>query len=514
MSDTAPEPDPATTPAAEPGPPPSPEHPLAAEHPLALEIALDPAEVPALWRHPALARETGTKPRGLADECIWLDTAGGHLARLGEALEVPRKGPRRHLASLPPPGFSLPGAAPVTLGELTADEVPPAVKDEVLLPIAAFTGRRVEATCGALRLELRHGNLRCVAGEAPVARLYLSGPASEVLALSGALARDLRLLPTAAGLAETARALSRQERPRPRRLGAPDIGAVETVEAALAFAIAHLTEVLLVHAPRARPELGPEGVHQCRVAARRLRSCLKQFRPVVDGSELRALDAQLGDFARALGEARDLDVFLLNLGAELAASAGVADRRVAGLLRTARARREAAYTALRVMLDGPEFRRLIWSATRLAALRTWGSEAPATDDAPLRPFARAVLARRWRRLLKRGADIEDQPAESLHELRLDAKRLRYAAELFAPLWPGKAAKRFLRRLSAVQDALGVANDTHVARVLVASLGGRGGAGAWAIGLAEGFALAHGAGARGKALSAWKRLDHTDPFWTD
>jgi CHAD domain-containing protein len=503
MSDSAILPDPLPPEALEPSPPA-----------LVLELSLDPAAVPLLWKHPMLPRGNARSTGGVADECVWLDTAEGHLARLEQLLEAPRKGPRRLIRTLPRPGFSVPGALPDILDEYTGDTAPAAVGDEALLPIAAFTGRRAEADRGPLHLSLRHGKLRCVAAEASVARLTIAGPAADVLALTTALARDLPLLPANAGLAETARALARQERPRPRRVGPPDLGEVDTIEAALAQAIAHLTEVLLAQAPRIQPDLGPEGVHQCRVAARRLRSCLKQFRPVLDGAELRALDTLLADFARALGEARDLDVFLMQLGAKLEAAVGPADKRVGALLRTARQRREAAYVALVAMVEGPQFRHMIWAATRIAALRDWGADAAPDPEARLRPFAQLTLARRWRRLLKRGAHIKDLDAESLHELRLDAKRLRYPAELFAPLWPGKAGKRFLKRLSAVQEALGVANDTHVARALVAGLGGRGGAGPWAIGLAEGFALAHGTGARQQALAAWKSLDHTEPFWVE
>jgi CHAD domain-containing protein len=480
---------------------------------LELELALPAEAAPQFWRHPLLSRQLDGRPRGAAESCVWLDTADGRLAKLGQALEAPRKGSRRHWQVLPPPGFAVPGAAPMLLGEFDPKEAPDAVRDEVLLPLTSFEGRRTEADCGSVRLVLRHGDLRCVAAEAPVARLLLSGPAAEVLTLVEALARDMPLLPSAASLAETARALSRQERPRPRRLGQPDLHEARTVEEALCLAIAHLTEVLVVQAMRVRLEDGPDGVHQSRVATRRLRSCLKQFRPVLDGTELRGLDAMLRDFARAMGEARDLDVFLMNLGADLAAAVGPGERRLEALLRIARARRDAAYGRLRAMLDGPEFRRLVWTAIRLAILRGWGAEAPLEGQTPLRPFALATLSRRWKRLRKRGAGIEALDAEALHEIRLEAKRMRYAAELFAPPWPGKPARRFIRRLSAVQDALGLANDTHVARALVAGLGGRGGAGPWAVGLAEGYALARGAGARKRALKAWARLMRIGAFWS-
>jgi CHAD domain-containing protein len=96
-------------------------------------------------------------------------------------------------------------------------------------------------------------------------------------------------------------------------------------------------------------------------------------------------------------------------------------------------------------------------------------------------------------------------------LRLEAKRLRYAAELFAPLWGGKAARRFLKRLSALQEALGTVNDAAVARGLLAALDG-GGAPAWAAGAVEGFAAARVGPARQSALSRWDDLVAAKAFW--
>ncbi len=131
-------------------------------------------------------------------------------------------------------------------------------------------------------------------------------------------------------------------------------------------------------------------------------------------------------------------------------------------------------------------------------------------DAPLADFAAPLLDKRWRKLRRGGEDIAAHSFEALHELRLEAKRLRYAAELFAPLWGGKAARRFLKRLSALQEALGTVNDAAVARGLLASLDG--GAPAWAAGAVEGFAAARVGPARESALSRWDDLAAAKAFW--
>jgi CHAD domain-containing protein len=445
------------------------------------------------------------------------------LAEAGLALRAPPRGPRRLLRLLPAEAALLPGTPPATVATLPAETLPRAAQGQALLPRAGFGGRLHRLQSGAVSLQVLAGTIRAAEAVIPLAHLLLEGPAAAVLALATALAAELPLLPAAASPDEMARALAAGEPPRPRRRDAPDLHQAETAGAALALAIAHLTEVLLAQAPLAHAGAGPEGVHKSRVAARRLRSCLKVFRPEIEGPGWRGLDAALGQFARGLGAAREWDVFLGGLGRELRQAAGE-DPRLDALIAQGGARREEAYAALRRMLEGPEFRRLIWQAVGLAGLPPTPSttaEVAPDPDAALRPKARAVLARRHRRILKRGRHIESLPDDALHELRLDAKRLRYAAELFAPLWPGHAARRYLKRLAAVQEALGLANDSATARALVSGLrapaAGETGPSAspvsdWAIGLAEGWALAARGDMRSAAMRPWRRFKQVDPFW--
>lgn len=366
--------------------------------------------------------------------------------------------------------------------------------------------------------------------EAPAARLTLAGPAGPVLETIEALAALQPLLPPRMALAEEARALARGAAPAPRRLGPPHLAPGLDVEAALALAIGHLVEVLLWHAPIAHAGAKPEGVHQMRVAIRRLRSVLRVFRPACDGAALRDVDAAAKRIADALGPARDWDVFLGGLGAELG-HALPDEPRIAALLRAARARREAAYAALRPVIDGPELRQLAWQAVAVIETRPWRAEddpaAASRRAEPLPDFAARLLDRRWKRVAGQGTEIAGLPDEDFHALRIEAKRLRYAAELFAPLWPRKRTKRFLKRLAKVQDAFGLANDAVVARALMAALADtRGASGddgrgapsdgraalAWAGGAAEGWALARARSARRRAEAAWERLLAEGIFW--
>jgi CHAD domain-containing protein len=478
---------------------------------LALEFALDPAAAARLSRHSAIAGTRGGRTRGMAEELIWLDSADAALAKRGLALEQSQRGLRQMLRTVPEPGQPwLPGSPEETV---KAPDLP----DGPMVPIAAFSGRRslipLATPEGPVQAVLLAGKLRAVADEAPAARLLLEGAPEALLGLAARLAEDLPLLPPRAALAEEGRALARGEAPRARRRGPPDLAAAATVEEALLGALGHLLEVMLHHAPACRPGTGPEGVHQMRVALRRLRSVLKVFRPAAGCPALQEFDAGLKALADRLGPARDWDVFLGGLGARVA-EALPGDKRIAALLKAGEAKRQAAYAALRAELDGTGFRRLVLAGLGLLLLRPWRLEAEADRlarlDESLPDFAATLLDKRWHKLCAEGEEIEDHSAEALHEVRLEAKRLRYATELFAPLWPGKATRRFQKRLAALQEELGIANDTAVARSLVASLGG--GVPAWAVGAVEGFATARVDAARGRAIEAWEDLMVAGPSW--
>ena len=334
-------------------------------------------------------------------------------------------------------------------------------------------------------------------GEEPPKPLRLRAeaapPPGEMPALGAALAGNLVATPVLRG--EAAR---------------PDIAGQAEIGAALAAALRDGLSQLMQHAPGCLPDAPAVGVHQARVALRRMRSVLKLFRPALAGrlptgageDPLGGFDARLKTLASALGPARDWDVFMGGLG-RLLAETLPDDIRLAQLQRRAAAARLAAYAALPPLLAGRAWRGVLWQG---AALIEHLEALPLRGE--LRGFAAHVLARRHRRLKRAGTGIETLPPAQLHALRLDGKRLRYAAELLAPLWEGPTARRYQRRLAGLQEALGQANDAEVARELVRRLGTRG----WALGVAEGLALGRASGSRDAALKAWAKWRKAKRFW--
>jgi len=487
-----------------------------------LDFVMPPEAAARLGRLPFVQAKRAGRTRGAAAEIVWHDTADGAVAAAGLMVEAPRRGPRRVIRVLPAPDAPWhPGQPPETLRSLGPDDLPAEARDGPLVAVVAFAGRRqafrLALERGPVEAVLLAGRLRSVAAERPAARLSLTGPPAAVMQAAQGLAAALPLLTPLWPLAEEGRALASATAPRPLRLGPPDTSRATTAEDAFLRATGHLLEALRQQTARIRPDGGPEAVHQARVALRRLRSLFRVFRSATDCAALRGLDAQLREVLAVLGPARDWDVFLGGIGRELA-EAFPEERRIAALLRAAEMRRDAAYAGVLAMLEAPAWRLLLLDALGVLLARPWREEAPAEAraalDAPARDFGRAILERRWQRLRRAGEDFEALDAEALHELRLDGKRLRYAAEVFAPVFAAKAGKRFLRRVAKLQDGLGIANDAAVARGLAQALSAPGQGGRlWAVGVVEGWCEARVAMHRGDAFAAWKKLGGKDRFWT-
>ncbi len=503
---------PALPTAPDPAPPPPQTLPLAP----ALEFDLTADQAARLLRCPPIASRRQGRARTEKRRIIWHDTPGGGLAKEGRAvaeqnnawrLERLRPGSTLWLPATP---------APVLARAATSTELP-GLADQTLAPVAAFTGTSRTVTLlhrdQPARLELLEGNLRGVSQETPCHRLILSGDPAAMASLAMEIADHATLSVPEGSLAAQALAFARGTTPAARHLGAPHLPAGQSAEAALVMITGHLADVILHWAPLVPAGEGPEPVHQMRVAVRRLRSALSIFRRAAGGEAVKSLSRALKQLASLLGAARDWDVFLDGSGAEVA-RAFPAEKRVTALVAAAGRRRTEAYAGLTSYLGSAAWRLLALRLALLPSARPWLEEADPEQTTrltlPAATYAAAALQRGWKRLRALGEDFDALPPDALHELRKDAKRLRYAAEFFAPLFPAKPTRRFLERLVDLQEALGAVNDSHVAAALMARLGG--GDRGFATGVVQGYVAASSAGLAAGASRAWKKLGQQDCFW--
>ncbi|HEY8615234.1 CHAD domain-containing protein [Phenylobacterium sp.] len=214
----------------------------------------------------------------------------------------------------------------------------------------------------------------------------------------------------------------------------------------------------------------PDAVHQLRVAARRLRSAIATFGPLLSEAEAEAVKTELRWLAHACDEARNLDVLaerIADAARRMKAPPAGLDELVAGV-DAARARASAqAAQAVR----SERFRTLMIDATAWIETGRWLTDDEGRDvrEQKAAAFAAAALDRRRRKLRKLARDLAGRSDEARHDARIEAKKLRYAAETFASLFNDKSVSKFIGRLKDLQEELGALNDAATAAPLLAEL---------------------------------------------
>lgn len=212
----------------------------------------------------------------------------------------------------------------------------------------------------------------------------------------------------------------------------------------------------------------PDAVHQMRVAARRLRSALKAFAPLVDAEWSEQLRAELGWAASELGMARDTEVLMTRLDRD-AENLGSGDaKRVRSVIDPRLASRldDARGDALASLLS-KRHRRLLDS---LVAAADAPKLTPLAAQSAQSVFPNLVESS-FRRLAKRVRLLEiSGPAEAWHEARIAAKRARYSAEAVVPVF-GAPARELAAAVELVTELLGDHQDACVAQDVLREMAG-------------------------------------------
>jgi len=294
----------------------------------------------------------------------------------------------------------------------------------------------------------------------------------------------------------------------PRALAPPDLPESlwpgphdPATEAVRAYLCMHARRLILQDV-RVRREL-PDAVHQLRVAARRLRSGLRVFRPLIDREWADRLRGELAWAASGLGTARDSEVLLDRLD-EAIDTLGEPDRSLARHIvdpylqeRVDRGRGEVEQT-----LASHRYSQLIVDLVDAVTAPRWTTAAQQSCDEALPPLARKAFRRLARDV--KGLDAHSSGAD-WHEVRIAAKRARYAAEAIAPVF-GDHVTEFAQGLSTITDILGTHQDADVARQVLRDMSvGAGAEQAFALGRVDERQVNDQAMERQAFAEAWPRV---------
>lgn len=459
-----------------------------------IKLALPPRAATRLLRHPLLA---ATPPRRQRLDNVYYDTPELELLKALVAVRHRRQG-RRHLLTVKSAAPAVGGLArrheweaPCAPGEFDFGgvDVPElrqrleALRDSLLPAFRTDFTRLawiVEPRPGArVEIAFDRGDIRAGDRREAICELeleLLDGEVADLFTLAQTLQETLPLHPATASKAERGYRLFVGERAAPKPVKAKPVALDAGMGASTAFVAVALS--CLAHLQGNEAGVGssddPEFIHQARVAIRRLRSALRVWRPLLPASFV-DLDARWRTLAVALGDARNLDVFVGETLPPLL-KAFPECKATARLRRHAESCREESRKTARSALSASEYSRLLLDTTAatlaLAGGQVQGSETQPAHAAECKPvrlkdFARDCLGRNARRVSRLAATAQGGDAATRHRLRIALKRLRYATEFFTPILPDKKVRRYVSAAAALQELLGEMNDLAVASELLA-----------------------------------------------
>ncbi|MBI3503715.1 MAG: CHAD domain-containing protein [Proteobacteria bacterium] len=377
---------------------------------------------------------------------------------------------------------------------------------------------RVRRADSVIELAIDKGTIDGPDGQLPISEVELelkSGDPNELYGLARAIVDLVPAVVESRSKAERGYALSVPAkfavRAKPVELDA---------EATVEGAFRAIGRSCLVHAraneSAVRAKASVEGVHQLRVALRRMRSALAAFRDVLPEDARRANSEELRWIAASCGAARDWDVFRGQLLKPLAKH--VEDEPgLSRVTRAADAARRRAYRAVQATLDTPRLTHGLLDIEAWWERGDWATGMGDWRNAPARDFACLALRKLHRKVVRLGANLHELPEAELHELRIRCKKLRYTAEFMRSLFPRKAGTAYLSALAEVQEHLGALNDAVVARALLAELGRDAGdlpaeLLARAGGIVTGWIAARVRSDLEALPAVWRRFAAQRPFW--
>jgi inorganic triphosphatase YgiF len=250
-----------------------------------------------------------------------------------------------------------------------------------------------------------------------------------------------------------------------------------------------------------------EYLHQLRVALRRLRTGTRLAQSL--GQTTPAWDRPLRELMHGLNPSRDWDVFLhetlpgiRTTLAEPPGSGNVPDAVTTLLRDTAAQTRQQA----QALLLKPAFTQIVLDIGR--SLLVTPADARRRNA---KAWAETILEKRWQRLRKRCHGFARLNPAERHLARIAAKKMRYSAEAFAPLY-GKHAHPFITALATLQDKLGIENDRHIALQLLRTLAKKNAPLGFELGRLNGALEFEAAQHAQLSAAVWRRLARSRLFW--
>ena len=369
-------------------------------------------------------------------------------------------------------------------------------------------------TSGSSVVEIAMDQGRISGGKqsAPLAEVELelvSGKKADLLDLGIGLGKDFFLRLDFVSKAEKGFRALLQEKPAPVKAEPIKSKMLATFDEAVTAIISNTLAQFTANWAGLRETEEPEVIHQMRIGLRRMRCALSIFKRASPNRGFGALRVDAGHLASAFGPVRNADAIRISVLQGPLASAdcpGNSDV-LRGMMEK---RRIAAYVSAHSEIESLAATLFVLNVQSLLARDDWREGAK--PKMPARKFFKAELGRLRTRVLKRAKTAGDSD-QARHKLRIALKNLRYGVDFFDLFGKGKRRQAYKKRMSALQDLLGMRNDIVVAKTYLQALREEAGPEAdQALEFIRGWFARDAITADREISKAIKKFKKMEPFW--
>lgn len=228
-------------------------------------------------------------------------------------------------------------------------------------------------------------------------------------------------------------------------------------------------EQMLLHESGSHQEEDIEAVHSMHVATHRMRSAIRLFRSYFKPRTIKPFSQEVCELAGLLGDVRDIDVLIEKARRY---SDTHSETNLDPLIVRMEKRRGKACTALIRHLDSKSFGRFVERFHEFLTTSGKGARTlPSPDEAAafqVRHLVPCLIYTRFEHIRAYETRLDDAPRSTLHAIRSDFKRFRYALEFFEEIL-GSEIQHVIKETKIMQEHLDDLNDTQVAGDILQAL---------------------------------------------
>jgi len=501
---------------------------------LELKLLISPQDQPRFLQSDLISRCVIGPGQEKRLHSVYYDTAEHTLAENGFSLRVRRDGDTfvqtLKFAPQEEKSFSrhewetpLQGSAP-ELSDFPGSALGPVaarLRAKALVPLCSSTVRRRVIPIGfkesILELALDEGVIAAGERERPISELEIEvkkGDATRLYELALELLDLVPLRWSTESKFKRGFALAQGRPPSTAKASPSSLTEDMVFDDAVAAVLAGCQRHLLANEPAAEDGRDSEGVHQMRVAVRRMRAAFALFDNELETKAFKNYDRELKWLAHKLGACRDWDVF----ETETLAKAKIGDEERSILQGAAAPKRDEAYGALRKTFAQQRYVKFQLSLGHLIECHGWreaiGKSAHAQIARPSQKVAPSPLTTLLRKAWRKGRRFNKLSLRKRHRVRVALKKLRFASEFFEPIFGKRKVKRYEKQLALLQKLLGKDSDMITTAALLQEL----------LEASPSRSLAHAAASLRKwqakerraaapqARKAWVKLKAMQRFW--